>query len=103
MPANDILVGAMDAVISANADAVGAGGRLRLTLTSGPAAVGDPTRHRCADVVDHRGCFQAVAGDGDGRRFTVCAQRLGALAGVKSTSYAENAIALRAARRQGCR
>ncbi len=102
VPDNDILVGAMDAVISANADAVGTGGRLRLTLTSGPAAVGDPYSVTGAPTL----LITVVASKPWPATATVAdspfaRNELGALAGVKSTSYAENAIALRAARRQG--
>ncbi len=102
VPANDRLVGALDAVISANADAIGATGRLRLTLTSGPAAVGDPYSVTGAPtllitvVASRPWADTAKVVDSPFAR-----NELGALAGVKSTSYAENAIALRTARRQG--
>ena len=102
LPTATDLQAAILATLAANASDIGEIGRLRLTVTHGRGVLGDP-----------------YAGDGPPLVVvTVVPQRPwpavnivelstwtrnehSALTGVKSTSYAENAIALRAARRQG--
>ncbi len=102
LPPEPLIREALAATALANADEVGAIGRMRLTVTHGQGVLGDP-----------------YAGDGDATLIvTVVAQppwpatstvalsnyrrnERSALTGVKSTSYAENAIALREAKAAG--
>lgn len=95
------LRGACDEVIGAAGAAGAAVGRLRLTLTGGPGPAGserapvDPTMLLVTGPASHWEATTAV--------LTVPFTRnpTGALAGVKSTSYAENVVALARARTAG--
>lgn len=102
VPSDEVLAGALAAVIDANAAEVGELGRLRLTLTSGAAKLGDPYSVTGSPTM----LVTVVAA----RPWAPTARVIdssftrnehGALAGVKSTSYAENAIALREAHAMG--
>lgn len=102
MPPESLLRDAIATTARANAAEVGAVGRLRLTLTHGPGLLGDP-----------------YAGDGEPTLVVTIVRQQpwpsdsvvaisryrrnerSALTGVKSTSYAENAVALRAAKAAG--
>ena len=102
LPPQSLIQEAISATALANAAEVGAIGRMRLTVTHGRGQLGDP-----------------YAGDGDPTLFvTIVAQKpwppasnvhlsayrrneRSALTGVKSTSYAENAVALREAKAAG--
>ncbi|MCB0914207.1 MAG: aminotransferase class IV family protein [Actinobacteria bacterium] len=102
MPPESLLRDAIATTARANAAEVGSVGRLRLTLTHGPGLLGDP-----------------YAGDGEPTLVVTIVRQQpwpsdsvvaisryrrnerSALTGVKSTSYAENAVALRAAKAAG--
>ena len=102
MPPESLLRDAIATTARANAAEVGSVGRLRLTLTHGPGLLGDP-----------------YAGDGEPTLVVTIVRQQpwpsdsvvaisryrrnerSALTGVKSTSYAENAVELRAAKAAG--
>jgi branched-chain amino acid aminotransferase len=95
-PVEALVREAVGAVCAANADEVGQLGRLRITCSAGPAPLGqarlghDPRRGR--------GSRRALALSCGQRRAD--AQRRSAVVGLKTTSYAENVVALAAARRR---
>lgn len=92
---------AVDEVVSANVTADGPGHRLRITYTSGPGPLGSargsagPTLVVASSPLDPTPATTAVA--------TVPWPRneRGALAGLKTTSYAENVVALARAKAAG--
>ena len=74
--------------------------RLRITYTAGPAPLGSGRGDATPTLI--------VVADGwprgrprRGGHGAVAAQRAGALAGLKTTSYAENVVALAEAKRRG--
>ncbi len=92
----------VSATIAANSEAVGDLGRLRITLTKGAGDLADPY----ANVGGPSVLITVVAGKPWPPTSRVALSRYrrnehSALTGVKSTSYAENAVALLEARRQG--
>lgn len=102
LPAVDQLRAGIAAVIDANGARIGPLGRLRLTVTHGPGVLGDPYADGGAPTV-----FATVVPQHPWSPTSHVAlssylrNERSALAGVKSTSYAENAIALRAAKATG--
>ncbi|GIU85341.1 MAG: 4-amino-4-deoxychorismate lyase [Acidimicrobiales bacterium] len=88
---------AMAEVLEANPSA----GRLRITVTAGPGPLGSPRGDRAATVIVAAG--PATDRPGPARVVTVPWRRNehGALVGLKTTSYAENVLALRHAERHG--
>ena len=102
LPPEHALREAIAVVIAANADEVGEVGRLRLTVTHGPGVLGDPYGDGGAPTVfatvvpQHPWAPTASVARSPYRR-----NEHSALTGVKSTSYAENAIALRLAKAAG--
>lgn len=102
VPSEDALRTAIEALLSAEAEQVGPLGRLRLTVTQGTGVLGDPyagdgTPTVLVTVVSSRPWPpSSVVALSPFRR-----NEHSALTGVKSTSYAENAIALREAKERG--
>lgn len=102
LPPDDTLREAIAAVIAANADEVEQVGRLRLTVTHGPGVLGDPYAGGGVPTVfatvvpQHPWGPTAAVALSPYRR-----NERSALTGVKSTSYAENAVALRVAKADG--
>ena len=98
-PADDVLRGAVDAVLAAD-DLIGLG-RLRITVTGGPSPLGSdrgdgpPTLAVVSDALGDWPATTAVS--------TVPWPRneRGAVAGLKTTSYAENVVALDYAHQRG--
>lgn len=92
---------AIGAVVQANAADLGPTARCRVTFTSGPGAAGSERGPGPATLVATTSA--AAPWPPDTAIITVAWPRneRGPLAGVKSTSYAENAIALAAARARG--
>lgn len=100
-PDPDLVLAAMGDVVAANRVEIGSLGRLRVTYTSGPGPLG-------SDRGPGPATLAVVAAAGSPWPETTAAVTVpwprnerGPLAGVKSTSYAENAIALAAAKREG--
>ena len=94
MPDANLLTDVVRQVAAANGAAIGAFGRLRLTVTAGPG--GGPATISCsasAEQPRHGPAFLASAGWPRNERSP--------LVGVKSTSYAENLLALETARSGG--
>ncbi|MFI0433196.1 MAG: aminotransferase class IV [Candidatus Nanopelagicales bacterium] len=102
-PPDEHLRQSVNAVIAANADAlVGGVGRMRVTVTHGPGTPADP--YRGSDVPTL--LITLVPQQPWPATSSVVVSRYrrnehSALAGVKSTSYAENAIVLREAKAAG--
>jgi len=96
---DDELRAAMDAVLSVQPLHLA---RVRITVTGGPAPLGSERGEAPATVVVAAGPLVPPAPS-----TAVCVvpwprNERGALAGIKSTSYAENVVALARAREQGC-
>lgn len=94
---DEVLARAVAEVIAANPGA----GRIRVTLTGGPGPLGSDRGEDPATTIVAAG---PLASWGDSASVVVVPWRRnerGALAGVKSTSYAENVIALEHARDRG--
>jgi len=96
---DDELRVAMDAVLGAQALPLA---RVRVTVTGGPSPLGSERGESPATVVIAAGPLVPPA-----PTTAVCLvpwprNERGALAGIKSTSYAENVVALARAREQGC-
>ena len=102
LPSETGIRAAIAATIAANRSDIGAIGRLRITVTHGLGIPGDPYAGDdrplllVTVVAQHPWPPSSVVVVSSYTR-----NEHSALAGVKSTSYAENAIALRAARQQG--
>ena len=97
----ELVAAAMADAVAANADQLGDNGRLRVTYTSGEGPLG-------SDRGDGPGTLLAVATPGAAWPATAAIVTVpwprnerGPLAGVKSTSYAENAMALAHAKLRG--
>lgn len=100
-PPADLVAGAVSAVVAANAAELGPLARCRITLTSGPGPAGSERGGGPGTLV----VTTSSASPWPATTAVVTVpwprNERGALAGVKSTSYAENAIALARAREQG--
>lgn len=103
LPPEDDVRRAIAETAEANAGEVGEVGRMRLTLTAGDGELGDPYaavgNPRLLITVVPQRPWPATA------RVSLSRYRRNehsALTGVKSTSYAENAVALREAKAAGC-
>ena len=82
------------------ADSAAPLGRLRITYTGGAAPMGSGRAADGPHAGRRRGAARAARAVQSGHR-AVAAQRAGALAGLKTTSYAENVVALAYAAERG--
>ena len=100
-PDLDVVRGAVDEVVHANAESLRDGGRLRITYTGGIAPLGSDRGDAVPTLV------VAVAPSAAWPATTTLAtvpwtrNERSAVAGVKSTSYAENVVALQYAHQRG--
>jgi branched-chain amino acid aminotransferase len=94
---DDTLRAAVDAVLAANPDA----GRLRITLTGGPGPLGSDRGRQPATTIVAAAPLVPWAPTTSVVIAPWPRNERGALAGVKSTSYAENVIALEHAHEHG--
>ncbi|HEX2040164.1 MAG TPA: aminotransferase class IV [Acidimicrobiales bacterium] len=99
MPDTDVLRGALDAVIHANGLADEA--RLRITVTGGPSPLGSERGHDDPLVIVAGGPIRPWPPSTDVVVVPWPRNERGALAGLKTTSYGENVVALAYARERG--
>jgi branched-chain amino acid aminotransferase len=97
-PPAAIVRAAMDEVIEANAIVEG---RLRVTVTGGPAALGSDRTAAAPTVIVATGPLPAWPAAADVAVAPWPRNERGALVGIKSTSYGENVVALAEARDRG--
>ncbi|PUA79126.1 aminotransferase class IV [Nocardioides currus] len=88
----------VDAVLAGSADPIG---RLRITLTAGPAPMGSGRGDGPATLVVAYSAIEPAAASTAVRTVPWPRNERGATAGLKTTSYAENVIALAHAREHG--
>ena len=102
LPPVDVIRAAAEQVVAANEAAVGPLGRMRITVTAGAGELSDPYRGTGpATLVVTVTPAQRWPPTTDAVLVSWTRNPESPLANVKSTSYAENAIALAAARSQG--
>jgi branched-chain amino acid aminotransferase len=101
VPAEDVLRAAVAAVLDANLDALGHLARVRLTLTGGIGPAGTERGTDGPTLVVVAGVARAWAASSRIATVPWARNDLGALAGIKSTSYADNVIALATAKATG--
>jgi branched-chain amino acid aminotransferase len=97
-PPAAVVLDAMDRVIRANGLQVG---RLRVTVTGGPSALGSDRAAAGPTVIVAAGALPAWPPAADVAVSPWPRNERGALAGIKSTSYGENVVALADARERG--
>ena len=97
-PRREVVLGAMDEVIAANG---WNGGRLRVTVTGGPGALGSDRAAVEPTVIVAGGPLPAWPPAADVAVAPWPRNERGALVGVKSVSYGENVLALAFARDRG--
>ncbi len=97
-PEPAVVLDAMDRVIRANRLEVG---RLRVTVTGGPSALGSDRTEAVPTVIVAAGALPAWPPSADVAIAPWPRNERGALAGIKSTSYGENVVALAHARDRG--
>lgn len=95
---DDQLAAAVAAVVGANDLATG---RVRLTVTGGPGPYGSERGTGAATLIVAAGPLAPAAADVDVVTVPWRRNEHGAVAGLKTTSYAENVVALAEARRRG--
>ena len=100
-PDEGVVRDAVDEVLFANAPIIGSGGRLRITYTAGISPLGSDRGHAVPSLI-----VAAVASTPWPDATTICTvpwvrNERSPIAGVKSTSYAENVVALRYAHDRG--
>jgi len=100
-PDEGVVRNAVDEVLFANAPIIGSGGRLRITYTAGISPLGSDRGHAVPSLI-----VAAVASTPWPDATTICTvpwvrNERSPIAGVKSTSYAENVVALRYAHDRG--
>lgn len=101
LPSDDVLRAAVDAVLEANAVELGDLARVRLTITGGIGPAGTDRGDEGVTVVVVAGAARPWAPTCRIATVPWARNDVGALAGVKSTSYADNVIALARAKQQG--
>jgi branched-chain amino acid aminotransferase len=100
-PDEGVVRNAVGEVLFANAPIIGSGGRLRITYTAGISPLGSDRGHAVPSLI-----VAAVASTPWPDATTICTvpwvrNERSPIAGVKSTSYAENVVALRYAHDRG--
>jgi branched-chain amino acid aminotransferase len=100
-PDEGVVRDAVGEVLFANAPIIGSGGRLRITYTAGISPLGSDRGHAVPSLI-----VAAVASTPWPDATTICTvpwvrNERSPIAGVKSTSYAENVVALRYAHDRG--
>lgn len=100
-PDHDVIRGAIDDVVSANATALGPLGRLRITYTAGVAPLGSDRGDAEPTLVVAVAPTTAWPETTSAVTVPWPRNERSPLAGVKSTSYAENVVALRRAHDHG--
>lgn len=98
LPDRAVLDGAIDEVVAAGGPAEA---RLRLTVTGGPAPLGSPRGAAGATVIVAVAPLDPYAPCAEVAVVPWARNERSAVAGLKTTSYAENVVALAAARRAG--
>ncbi len=101
VPSDDTLLSALSAVLDANRDELGPLARVRLTLTGGIGPAGTERGDSGPTLVIVAGPARPWAPSSRIATVPWARNDLGALAGVKSTSYADNVIALAYAKSHG--
>ena len=101
VPSDDILLGALNSVLQANADELGHIARVRLTITGGIGPAGTDRGADGPSLVIVAGPARAWAPSCRIATVPWARNDVGALAGIKSTSYADNVIALATAKKAG--
>lgn len=102
LPPDDVIRDAAEQVVVANAEELGPLGRMRITVTAGEGELSDPYRGSGpATLLVTVTPVQPWPATTDALLVSWTRNPDSPLAGVKSTSYAENAIALAAARARG--
>lgn len=99
MPDADVLRGALEAVVHAND--LSSEARLRITLTGGPSPLGSERGHDDPLVIVAGGPIRPWPPATDVVVVPWPRNERGALAGLKTTSYGENVVALAYARERG--
>lgn len=100
-PDPDLVAAAMADAIAANRDEIGDTGRLRVTYTSGPGPSGSDRGPGPSTLIVLATAAMPWPESADVVTVHWPRNERGALAGVKTTSYGENAMALAAAKRAG--
>lgn len=100
-PDADIVRIAVDDVISANADEIGPLGRLRITYTAGVAPLGSDRGDAVPTLVVAASSTKPWPDDTTVATVPWVRNERSAVAGVKTTAYAENVVALAAAHEAG--
>jgi branched-chain amino acid aminotransferase len=98
-PTRRTLLAAVEQVCGAWGDR---GGRLRLTVTAGPGPMGSDRGDGEATTIEAATPMQVRTEPTDVWVAPFTRNERGALAGLKTTSYAENVVALRLAEQEGC-
>ena len=101
VPADNVLRAAISDVLSANASELGAHARVRLTITGGVGPAGTDRGSEGTTLVIVAGASRTWAPTGRIATVPWARNDVGALAGIKSTSYADNVMALARAKSLG--
>lgn len=101
MPSAHSIVDAVAEVISANAPTLGPSTRLRITVTSGVGPLGSERSTQDATLIIAQGQQKPWPKTAELVTVPWTRNERGAIASVKSTSYAENVVALRYAHQHG--